>query len=345
MKAALFYGAGDIRVEERPVPEIDPREVLVKIKAAGICGSDLHGYRSAPKRSEGRLFGHEYSGQVVKIGPKIKRVSVEDRVGLEPLVGCGECEYCLTGNYHLCPNLWHIPGFMEYQKFPEGKVFKLPENVSYEEASTLDCIAVAVHAAKLSGIKGQETALVLGAGTMGLLTMQTVKAFGAGAVYQTGTYDFQTKLAEELGADAAVNARTEDLSKRMIELTGKEKVRGGEVPRGVAHIFEAVGGPKSPLEEALKMVRRGGTVTVIGTLRKPVNISSFVMREVKIIGSSSYAYYNREPEFEIALNLLSSSKVNAERLITHTFPLEEIKQAFNVAADKQSKSIKVVVKP
>jgi len=345
MRASVFYGAGDIRVEERAVPEIGADEVLVRIKAAGICGSDLHGYRSAPRRTEGRLFGHEYSGQVVEIGGDVERVSVGDRVGLEPLVGCGKCDYCRAGSYHLCPNLWHIPGFMEYQKFPKGKVFRLPENVSYEEASTLDCIAVAVHAVKLSGLKEGETATVLGAGTIGLLTMQTVKAFGASAVYETGAYDFQVELAEELGANAAVNVKTEDLLKRMMELTGKEIVRGQEMPRGVDHVFEAVGGPKSPLKGALRIVRRGGTVTAIGSPRKPVSISSFVMREIKIVGSSSYAYYNDQPEFEVALGLLSSKKVNAQRLITHTFSLGEISQAFEVAADKSSESVKVLVKP
>lgn len=173
MKAAVFYGAGDIRIEERSLPRIGPGELLVKIKAAGICGSDLHGYRSAPRNSEGHMFGHEYSGEVVEIAKDVENLAIGDRVGLEPLVGCGKCGYCLSGNYHLCLDLWHIPGFAEYQKFPQGKAFTLPDQVSYEEASTLDCIAVAVHAARLSGLKGGEIIAVLGAGTIGLLTMQT----------------------------------------------------------------------------------------------------------------------------------------------------------------------------
>jgi len=348
MKAAIFYGAGDIRVEDRPVPEIGSEEVLVRIKAAGICGSDLHRYRSAPKQTEGRMFGHEYSGQVVEIGGKIQDVSVGDRVGIEPLVGCGKCNYCLSGMYHLCSHLWHIPSFMEYQKFPRNKVFKLPDHISYEEASTLDCIAVAVHALNLSSLKGGETALVLGAGTIGLLTMQTAKAFGAGAVYETGTHDFQVRLAKELGADAVVNIKTENLLEKMKELTGKERARYFELeaPRGVDHVFEAVGGPKSPLEDALSVVRRGGTITAIGSPRNPVNLSSFVMREVRLIGSSSYAYSKSEPEFRIALNLLSAGKINAKELVTHTFPLDKIKYAFDVAADKEKwNSVKVIIRP
>jgi len=345
LRAATFYGAGDIRIEERPLPRIDPGEVLIKIKAAGICGSDLHGYRSAPRHSEGLMFGHEYSGEVVEAAGDVKGLAVGDRVGLEPLIGCGACDYCLSGNYHLCKDLWHIPGFAEYQKFPQGKAFKLPENVSYEEASTLDCIAVAVHAAKLSGLKGGETVEVLGAGTIGLLTMQTVKAFGAGSVYETGTYDFQVKLAKELGADAVINVRTEDLLGKMKELTGVEVVGEREVPRGVDHVFEAIGGPKGTLEDALRVVRRGGVITVIGNPKSPVKLSSFVMREIKIIGSSSYAYYDQKPEFQIALDLLAHGKVNAKKIITHKFPLDRIKEAFDVASDKRTGCIKVVIEP
>ncbi|MBO3804326.1 MAG: alcohol dehydrogenase catalytic domain-containing protein [Candidatus Brockarchaeota archaeon] len=345
MKAAIFYGAGDIRIEERPVPRIGPGELLVKIMAAGICGSDLHAYRHSPKLLEGRMFGHEYSGEVVEVAKGVEGFSVGDRVGLEPLVGCGRCGYCASGSYHLCPSLWHVPGFAEYQKFPKSKAYKLPDHVSFEEASTLDCIAVAVHAAKLSGLRGGETAVVLGAGTIGLLTMQVLKAFGAKAVYETGTHDFQVELARELGADAAINAKKEDLVERIKILTGVEGAGGRETLRGVDHAFETVGGAKSALEEALRIVRRGGTVTVIGDPKNPVMLSSFVMREVKVLGSSSYAYYGKEPEFKVALDLLSSGKVNARRIVTHAFPLERIKEAFDVASDKGTGCVKVVVKP
>ncbi len=343
MKAAIFYGAGDIRVEERPTPKIGPREVLVKVKAAGICGSDLHSYRSSPKLPEGRMFGHECSGEVVEVGKDVDRISVGERVGLEPLVGCGYCLYCLSGNYHLCPSLRHIPAFVEYQKFPQEKAFKLPDHVSCKEASTLDCIAVAVHAANLSGLKGGETAVVLGAGTIGLLTMQVLKAFGAGAVYETGKYDFQVKLAKELGADAAINVEKENLLERIKALTGVEKTGRQEMPLGVDHVYEAIGGPKNQLEDALRVVRRGGTITVIGDPKNPLKLSSFVMREIKIIGSSSYAYRGREPEFKVALDLLSRGKVNAQKIITHTFPLERIKEAFDIASDKGTGCIKVII--
>jgi L-iditol 2-dehydrogenase len=345
LRAAIFYGAGDIRIEERSSPKISPGEVLVKIMAAGICGSDLHGYRASRKLSEGHMFGHEYSGEIVEIARDVEVFDVGDRVGLEPLVGCGKCGYCLSGNYHLCPDLWHIPGFAEYQKFPQGKAFKLPDHISFKEASTLDCIAVAVHAARLSGLKGNEIAAVLGAGTIGLLTMQTLKAFGAGAVFETGAYDFQVKIARELGADAAIDIRKENLVERMKELTGVEMVYGERMPCGVDHVFEAIGGPKNPLRDALRIIRRGGTVTVIGDPKDPIELASFVMREVKIIGSSSYAYYNQKPEFQIALDLLAQGRVNAKKVITHTFPLDRIKEAFDTASDKNTGCIKVVIEP
>ena len=345
MKAAIFYGDGEIRVEERPVPEIGPNEVLVKIIAAGICGSDVIRHRTTPKLPEGIMFGHEYSGQIIKIGKRVENLSVGDRVGLEPLIGCGNCRYCLSGNYHLCSDLYHIPAFLEYQRFPASKVFKLPDHVSYEEASTLDCIAVAVHAMKLSNLKYGETAAVLGAGTIGLLTMQTAKAFGARTVLQTGTYDFQLKLAQEFGADIIVNVKKENLLQKITELTGDDHFLGQKMPLGFDQVFETVGGSNSPLADTLRIARRGGTVTAIGQPRLPVDMDMFVMKEVKIIGSSSYAHYSLEPEFLIALELLSSGKVNAGKIITHTFPLEKISEAFEVASDKKFESVKVIVKP
>jgi 2-desacetyl-2-hydroxyethyl bacteriochlorophyllide A dehydrogenase len=347
LRVAVIYGPGDIRVEERDIPEVGPEEVLVNIKACGICGSDLHSYRSGPRLTKGRMLGHEYSGVVVKIGENVRNVSIGDRVGVEPLVNCGRCSYCLSGLYHLCPNLTWPPGFAEYQVLPWRKVFKLPENVSFEEAALLDCVAVAFHAVRLSGLKGGETVTVLGAGSIGLLTMQIAKLFGASKVYQTGTYDAQLKLAKELGADAVINVGEEDLMEKIKELTGVELLTfmNMEAPKGVDYVFEAVGGSKSPIQDAINIVKRGGTIVVIGSPRRLVDLSMIVPKEVKIMGSWSYGYLGSTPEFQIAINLISSGKVNVKKLITHVFPLERIKEAFDTAADKTTGSIKVIVKP
>jgi len=348
MIAAVLYGPRDIRVESRDIPKIGVDEVLVKVEVAGVCGSDLiYGYILGPKLKEGRMLGHEYSGRVIEVGRNVKNVSVGDRVGAEPLVGCGKCLHCLSGMYHLCPHLRWPPGFVEYQAFPWNKVFKLPDHVTYEEAALLDCVAVSVHALNLSGLRAGETATVLGAGTMGLSTMQVAKAYGAAAVYETGTYDFQLELAKNLGADAVINVKKESLVERIKELTGGEYVDflGTELPVGTDHVFEAVGGPKSPLQDALDIVRRGGTVVTIGSPHKPVDISKLMLNEVRLIGSFSYAYHGQKPEFQTALDLLSTGKVNTKKLITHTFSLERIKEAFETAADKASRSVKVIVKP
>lgn len=347
MKAAIFYGAHDIRIEELDVPTISEEEVLIKIKAAGICGSDLHRYVSGQREPCGVMFGHEFSGEVVEVGKNVSGLSVGDRVAVEPLVSCGKCLQCLSGRYNLCSQLNWIPGFAEFACAPWNKVYKIPDHITYEEAALLDCIAVGVHAVKLSGLKIGETAAIFGSGTIGLSTMQVAKASGA-IVYSLGTHDFQLKLAKDLGADITINVRKENLLEKMMDLTGREYLNflRKELPKGTDYVFEAVGGQKSPLQDAIKIVRRGGTIVSIGSPQNLINLSEIVFKEVRIIGSWSYTYYNYKPEFQIALDLLSEGKVNAKKMITQTYPLEKIDEGFRVALNKaQTPSIKVIIKP
>lgn len=184
-EGSSFYGPKDIKVEEVERPEISTGEVLIRVKAVGICGSDLHFYEGeAPiELSPKAVLGHELSGEVVAVGNGVEKVKVGDRLGVEPLISCGKCAFCAIGEYHLCKELKHIGyifkgGFAEYTKAPQEKVFKLPSNVSYEEASLLDCYAVSVHAIHRVRVRVSDVVVVLGGGPLGLTTAQVVKATG-----------------------------------------------------------------------------------------------------------------------------------------------------------------------
>ena len=339
MKVAMVYGPRNLGVEEIEEPKISSGEVLIRNKAAGVCGSDLHYHRRDSDESIRRpAGGHEFSGVVAAVGRGVKNVKAGDRVGVEPLVGCGECHFCAAGNYHICNDLRHLSGgFGEYTKAPKGKVFKLPDDVSYEESALLDCIAVGVHAVQRFKTQMTDTAVVLGDAAIGLSTMQVAKVNGARRAGVVGHHDNSLQIAEEIGADFTINGNTEDTAAKVMELTDG---LGADV------VYESVGGTATTLTEAVNMVRPGGTIVVIGSFAQQpeLNFRRLLRYEVKLLFSWSYSRWQGIPEFQIALDLLKEGKVNAKAIITHKFPLDQISDAFHAALNKyESKATKVVV--
>ena len=339
MKVGMIYGPRNLGVEEIDEPEIRSGEVLIRNKAAGICGSDLHYHRRDSDESIHRpAGGHEFSGVVAAVGRGVKNVKAGDRVGVEPLVGCGECRFCAAGYYHICNDLRHLSGgFGEYTKAPKDKVFLLPDNVSYEDAALLDCIAVGVHAVQRFKTEMTDTAVILGDAAIGLSTMQVAKANGAKRVGVVGHHDSSLQIAEEVGADFTINGNTEDAAAKIMELTGG---LGADV------IYESVGSTATTMTEAVNMVRPGGAIVVIGSFpqQPDMNFRRLLRYEVDILFSWSYSQWDGVPEFQIALDLLKEGKVKAEAIITHKFPLDQINDAFHAALNKyESKATKVVV--
>jgi 2-desacetyl-2-hydroxyethyl bacteriochlorophyllide A dehydrogenase len=356
MKAALFYGGPDIRVEELPVPEPGPGEVLVRVRAAGICGSDLHGYRRArPPRPapdaprEARQSGHELAGVIAALGPGVTGLAVGQRVGIEPehLIGCGACAYCRRGDTHLCParGLRHgerhgSHGFSEYDVCVARNVHPLPDHVSDHAAAILDCYGCAVHAVRRAPITPYATVVVLGTGAIGMNVGQVARASGARRVIMVGTRDQPLAIAREAGAaDEGIAHSRVDPVQAVLDLTGGE---GADV------VFETVGGEAPTLGQAVQLARRGGTICILGIFTAPqqVDVSTAYRKELHIIWSNSYSTWNGISEYEIALDLLASGRVRAEPLITHHYPLDRIGEAFAAAADKRtSGAIKVLVHP
>lgn len=348
MKAAVYHGPRDIRIEEIKRPEPRPGWVLLKVKASGICGSDLHLYKektsisiSSPLGDGIYVPGHELSGTVAAMGKGVESLKVGERVAVEPLVGCGNCKWCDTGHYNLCNynliGFQYLGGFAEYCAVPADKCFVLPEHVSFEEGATLDCIAVAEHAVKRAGICNEDTTVVIGAGAIGLFAVQAAIAAGSSEVYVVGTHGFQLETAKKLGATDVVNAKTENTVERIGDLLSGE---------GADKIIEAVGGETNVIDEAISMIHARGTIVMTGIFLSPIalNLFNLLTKEVILTSAWGYEYWTHRKEFEVGLDLLAKGKLNARDLITHKFGLDEVNLAYDAAINKaKSESIKVQI--
>jgi len=337
MKAAVLYGPKDLRIEEVPTPILGKREVLVKVKVCGICGSDLHAYKGKhPDYILPVIPGHEFSGIVEEVGEEVRSVRPGDRVTVEPVKVCGRCYYCLRGQYNRCLNLKIIGAqtngaFAEYVVVDENRVFKLPANMSFEEGAMIEPTAVAVHAIKRSsGVEGKDI-MILGAGTIGLLILQVAKAFGADSIIITDIIDSRLSLAKELGADEVINPSKGKLRDIVMGLT-----RG----LGISLAFEAVG-VEETLKDALTLARKGGEIIVIGVFERPsipIPIMEIVNKELVVKGSLIYRW-----DYETALRLVSTGKVNVRKLISVSLPLEKIREAFEQALYRKDKVLKAQI--
>jgi threonine dehydrogenase-like Zn-dependent dehydrogenase len=352
MKAAMFYGGRDIRVESVPDPVPGPGEVLVRVRAAGVCGSDLHGYRAgavdSASRPAPRMAGHELAGEVAALGAGVSGLQVGQRVGVEPrhLVGCGHCRWCRRGDYQLCPDLGRVAGereystgFAEYSLELAEKCYPLPGGLSTEEAAILDVYAVAVHAVHRVPVGPTDRVVVLGSGAIGLATGQVCRALGARQVIVVGRRQAPLDVARELGCDETIDASHTDPAEAVHELTDGQ---GADV------VYEAVGGRATTFAQAIACAGRGGRVGIIGSFQEPQTLDprACMRRELELRWVWSYGLWNGLPEYAIALEMLSSGRIAAGALITHRYPLERIGEAFAAASDKAaSGAIKVLVLP
>jgi 2-desacetyl-2-hydroxyethyl bacteriochlorophyllide A dehydrogenase len=350
MKTAVFYGGPDIRVEEIPDPRPGPGEVLVRVRAAGICGSDLHGYREPradlryPLRS-----GHELSGEVAALGRDVVGLVVGQRVAIEPmhLVGCGRCVPCRRGDYHICPGRGvrdgkrlHSSGFSELDVVVADNAFPLPDHVSIEEAAILDVYGVAVHGVHRLPVRPFHSVAILGSGAVGLTQGQVARALGAARVIVVGTRDESLELARACGAaDEVVNASRGDPVRAVLDLTDGA---GADV------VFETVGGHSATVQQACEMAAFGGKVGVVGLFMVPIAVDARVAmrKELDLRWVNSYSSWEGVRELQIALDLLAAGTVQARPLLTHRVPLDRIAEGFAWAEQKrESRAVKVLVIP
>jgi 2-desacetyl-2-hydroxyethyl bacteriochlorophyllide A dehydrogenase len=336
MKAAVWYGGTDIRIEDIPTPKIKDDEVLVRVKAVSICGSDVHAYRGVSKRRIPPLImGHEFSGEIAKLGRTVKGLREGDRVVIEPVLSCGKCALCQRGRSNICENMrlvgLHLSGaFSEYVPIPVSKCHALPDAVSFEEASLVEPLAVAVHAVNLASPETGEDFGIIGSGAVGLMTLQVVKNSGAEKIFAIDTLEYRLDLARKQGATTTINGVKEDPVKEVL------------AHGGVNTAFEAVGHQKT-VQQALSMVQKGGKVVIIGMLEATMELDMLdvTVKEIEIRGS--YGYTSKD--FKQALILIADGKVEVKPLITHMLPLHEIKKGFDILSQGAENVIKVVLKP
>ncbi len=351
MRAAIFYGGKDIRIEDRPLPQLHPDEVLVRVRAAGICGADLLGYNSIgpwqPPPGVGIEAGHELAGEIVDLGSQVRGLEVGQRVAVRPehLIACGSCRECGLGMPHLCSRLGQLRGaphgshgFSQYDAVLAGHAHPIPASVSLDAAAIADCFGVAIHAIhRTGGVEGQ-TVAVIGSGTIGLCVGQAARALGAAQVLMIGGKWNALQVAlRTRAADHLVHTHEHDVAATVSALTDGA---------GPAVIFEAVGRLGATLDQALRLVARGGKVCVLGTFTASPTFSPDLAyaKEASLLWSNSYGLHDTSSEFDQTLKLMASGRLDAEGLITHRFPLGQIAEAFAVCDDKaRSQAIKVLM--
>jgi 2-desacetyl-2-hydroxyethyl bacteriochlorophyllide A dehydrogenase len=339
MKAAVWHGGKDVRIEEVPDPKVNADEVLVRVKSAGICGSDAHAFEGKSKRRVPPLvLGHEFSGVVADIGTGVAGFQNGDRVVVEPVMSCGTCEPCRNGRTNICMQIrfigLHIPGaFAEYIAVPANKCYKLPDIVSFDEATLVEPLSVATHAVKMTPTNVGDNLLIIGSGVIGLMILQVAKHRVGGNVFVADLIDYRLDVAKKLGADATIHSGRDDLSNRVKELT---KGKGPDA------VIEAVG-IQDTLQQALAAVKKGGAVTITGLLQQvmQVDIMKLVTSEITIRGDYCYT----SAEFRASLDLLATKTMQLKPLITHSFPLRNIADAVDVLTEGKEQHIKILLRP
>ena len=343
MKALLLSRYRHLEIADLPNPTPGPGEILVKVAACGICGSDVHGYDgSSGRRIPPIVMGHEAAGRVAKVGPQVTGWSEGDRVTFDSTISCGTCRYCVRGEINLCdhrrvlgvscPDYSCAGAFAEYVIVPQRIVYLLPDSLSFSEAAMLEAVAVAVHAVSLSKISSGDQALVLGAGMIGLLTLQSLRAAGCSTVCVADVDASRLKLAKEVGATETLHATGDDLVSEVLRLTNNT---------GVDVAVEAVG-IDATVRAAINSVRKGGTVTLVGNITPEVTLplQKAVTRQIRLQGACASA-----GEYPQAIELLTSGAIKVKPLISAVAPLDDGPQWFERLYSREPNLMKVVLTP
>ena len=340
MKVAMYYNNDDVRLEEIPKPKLSSGEILLKIEASGICGSDvMYWYR---KNKVPLVLGHEIAGEIVEVSDGIKGYKAGQRISASHHVPCGECHFCLNDHTSVCDTLrktnFHPGGFAEFVRLPavnvEKGIYPIPDNVSYEEATFTEPLACVLRGQKIALMKPGKTVLVIGSGISGLLHIQMAKVNKAAKIIATDIVDYRLKSAKKLGADSVVNAK--EFSPDQIRKTNDGRL---------ADLVILCTGAKSAIKQALDSVERGGAVLFFAATDADVKISFdvnkfFWRNEVMLVSS----YAASPEEHKEALDLISSGKINVRDMITHRLKLTDTQKGFKLVSEAKD-SIKIIIEP
>ncbi|MCA9834412.1 MAG: NAD(P)-dependent alcohol dehydrogenase [Thermomicrobiales bacterium] len=341
MKTAVMTAIGEMQWEDRPAPTPGPRDVLVRVEKVGICGSDLHYFES------GRIgdfvveppfvLGHEAAGTIIEIGSEVTNLAVGDRVAMEPNITCGECEFCRSGQYNLCPDVEFfatppIDGtFQEYVTHPALLCFKLPDGMSTMEGALIEPLAVGFHAATMGGARLGQTALVFGCGCIGLVSMMALKALGATTVYMVDVMDARLRKAQDLDATAVLNGMTQDVIAEVTSLTHG---------RGVDIVIET-SGTDIAMNQAINLTRKGGTIVPVGYSKSgmiTLPMSVAINKELRF--QTVFRYRHNYP---LAIAAVAGGRVNLRGIVTHEYSFDDIQRAMDESIADKATVVKAVM--
>lgn len=342
MKALLLTEVGKFEYTDVPTPEPKAGEVLINIKACAICNSDVHGYDgTSGRRKPGLIIGHEASGVIAKVGEGVKKFKVGDAVVFNSVKYCGECWYCRHGLENLCDNgccfgiktdTQHLDGAMaEYLAVPEYLCYKIPENISFETAALIEPLAIMVHAVSGADIKINDTVVMFGSGVMGLMGIKALKATGAGKVIVVEVDEFKKEMARKNGADYVIDGR-EDVPARIKELTDG---------LGADYAFDTAG-VKATIANGFRCLKKNGTLIQVGNISPTVDapLQTLVNSQIHWVGR-----YGTFTEYEGALGLLASGKVNVDDCLSVVAPLKDGQEWFDRLHALEPGLLKVVLVP
>lgn len=359
MKAVRLHKPGDLRIEEVDEQALGPADVRIEVAYTGICGSDLHEYVDGPiaARAEDwnhevpeefrsaylpKFLGHETVGTVVETGEEVADVAEGDRVALCLIDGCGECRECTRGDYHLCSAVdkaaLRTPGFAEELVAPASATFEVPEAVSLQEAAPVEPLSVSVHGVRRGGLAMGDTALVVGAGAIGLGVVQAAQAAGSSRVVVSEPREARRRAAETAGADLVFDP---------VETDVRERVRE-ELDGGADVAFEAAG-VESSLTDAVRATKYGGTTVVMSYFEESVNVhpNDLMETERSLVGALAYEAGPRAPhgEFPTVLGMIADGRLDPGLLVTDVIDLEDVQKGFERLLDPGSEHVKILVEP
>lgn len=331
MKAFVLHGAKDIRLEDVPCPKPGPKEALVKIRAAGICGSDLH-YHAHGRcgdfvPTQPFILGHEFAGEIVAVGDPANDSLIGNRVAVDPSRSCGQCKICRQGRYNLCPDMVYFGSasvsppsdgcFAEYVVAPVTNCVKIPDHFEFAWGALLEPLSVATHAVMRSGGVAGKSVLITGGGTIGQMILLVAKAFGASQVVISDVKPFSRSFATEQGASATLDPMANDFSEQASTIA----------PEGFEVVFEA-SGVAAAMNQAFQLAAKGSTVVQVGTLDNgiAVPINTLLTREIQYVGSWRFANV-----FDRVLDLISSGTIDIRSLISQKMPFSELPSAIKAA--------------
>lgn len=342
MKAAVMEGIGKMGYTQRPIPTPKDDEVLVKLEYVGICGSDMHYYETGAIGDyvvkPPFVLGHEPGGTVVEVGSAVKHLKVGDRVALEPGKTCGHCEFCRQGKYNLCPDVVFfatppVDGvFQEYVAHEAALCFKLPDNVSTLEGALIEPLAVGFHAANQGGAHAGQTAVVMGAGCIGLVSMMALKAEGVSRVYVVDVMQKRLDKALELGADGVINGRDED---------AVEAVRRLTEGAGCDLVIETAG-TEITTRQAIHMAKKGANLVLVGYSKTgEMTLPMSLVLDKELAFKTVFRYRHIYP---MAIDAVAAGKVNLKGIVTDIFDFDDIQNAMDRSVADKANIVKAVVR-